>query len=83
MSETVGRKSVYLITTPIFILFILASGLSTSIYSLVICRFLAGVFASPGISVAAATIADFAYQQDRAIPLAVYYCMPFLGAVLG
>ena len=45
LSETYGRKAVFLTTTPIFALFVLGSGLSTCIVSLAICRFLAGIFA--------------------------------------
>jgi MFS transporter, DHA1 family, multidrug resistance protein len=83
LSETFGRKTVYLLTTPTFALFILGSGLSQSLTALTICRFLAGMFASPGVSLASATISDMAAPADRGVPLAVYYTIPFVGSLLG
>lgn len=83
LSETFGRKVVFLVTTPIFALFILGSGFSHNAMSLNICRFFAGVFASPAISNASATIVDFTAARYRAVSLAFYYSIPFFGAVLG
>ena len=83
LCETFGRKIVFLITTPIFALFILGSGYSESITPLVVCRFFAGVFASPNIGNASATITDYTAGRYRAVSLAFYYSIPFLGAVLG
>ncbi|KAJ5307496.1 Polyamine transporter 4 [Penicillium atrosanguineum] len=82
-SETFGRKFVYLFTLPLFDIFMLGSGLSRNIASLIICRFLAGLFAAPGVSVAAATISDFTEPADRVIPLAMYYSVPFIGSAIG
>jgi len=82
LCETLGRKVVFLTTTPLFALFILGSGFSQSIVSLSICRFFAGVFASPAISNASATIVDYTAGRYRAVSLAFYYSIPFLGAVL-
>jgi MFS transporter, DHA1 family, multidrug resistance protein len=83
LSETFGRKAVYLLTTPTFALFTLGSGLSQSLAALTICRFFAGMFASPGVSLASATISDMAAPVDRGVPLAVYYTIPFVGSLLG
>lgn len=82
-SETFGRKTVYLLTTPVFALCTLGSGLSQSLAGLTICRFFAGIFASPGVSLASATISDMAAPADRGVPLAVYYTIPFVGSLLG
>lgn len=83
LSETLGRKAVYLATTPIFAIFILGSGFSRSIYSLCICRFFAGLFGAPGVSIASATIADIIPADKRGMPLAIYYSIPFIGSLLG
>ncbi|KAK4942652.1 hypothetical protein LTR10_017600 [Elasticomyces elasticus] len=83
LSETFGRKVVFLTTTPLFALFILGAGLSRSAASLIICRFFAGVFASPAISNASATIIDYTAGRYRAVSLAFYYSIPFFGAVFG
>lgn len=82
-SESFGRKSVYLLTIPIFDIFMLGAGLSKGIASLIICRFLAGVFAAPGVSVAAATITDYTPPEQRAAALSIYYSIPFTGSALG
>lgn len=83
LSETYGRKIVFVTTSPIFALFILGSGLSRSATALCACRFFAGVFASPAISNASATIIDYTAGRYRAISLSFYYSIPFMGAVFG
>jgi len=82
LSETFGRKVVYQSTTPIFALFLVGSGFARGIVSLTICRFFAGLFGSPGISFAAATISDMVPLLERAPYMAVYYSMPWLGSAL-
>jgi MFS transporter, DHA1 family, multidrug resistance protein len=83
LSETFGRKSVYLLTLPLFDIFVLGSGFSGSFGGLVVCRFFAGMFAAPGVSVASATIADYVAPRHRAKPLAFYYSIPFIGSSMG
>lgn len=82
-SETFGRRAVYLVCLPIFALFTLGAGFSQGIATLIICRFFAGLFGSPGISIASATIADIWPPHQRVVPMATYYCLPWLGSVLG
>jgi MFS family permease len=83
LSEAFGRKAVYMVTTPIFALFTLGAGLSQSVVSLTTCRFLAGIFAAPAVSNASATITDYTAGRYRAIALAFYYSIPFMGALSG
>ncbi|KAK6402643.1 hypothetical protein LTR95_019048, partial [Oleoguttula sp. CCFEE 5521] len=83
LSEVYGRKAVFLLTTPIFALFVLGAGLSRDVASLCVCRFVAGVFAAPAISNASATIADVTDGRYRGIALGIYYAVPSCGAVLG
>ncbi|PSN74708.1 MFS general substrate transporter [Corynespora cassiicola Philippines] len=83
MSETYGRKIVYLATTPIFAIFILGSGFCHNIVALALCRFFAGAFGAPAVSIASATIADTTPPEKRGIPLAIYYSVPFLGSLVG
>ncbi|ETI24738.1 hypothetical protein G647_04108 [Cladophialophora carrionii CBS 160.54] len=81
LSETLGRKAVFLTTSPIFALFTLGAGFSQNPASLIVCRFFAGVFASPALSNASATIVDYTAGRYRAVLLAFYYSIPFFGAV--
>ena len=83
LSETLGRKAVYLATLPTFALFTLGAGFSQDISSLIVCRFFAGTFGAPGVSIASATIADIYAPVNRAIPLSLYYSIPFIGSLLG
>lgn len=83
VSETLGRKTVYLITTPTFAIFALGAGFTQNIEALTICRFFAGAFGAPGVSIAAATISDIFPPKQRAIPISFYYHVPFVGSLLG
>ncbi|KAL1647790.1 hypothetical protein SLS58_002591 [Diplodia intermedia] len=82
-SENFGRRAVYFVCTPIFGLFILGSGFSQSIAALTVCRFFAGCFGSPALSVGNATISEVWAPRERAIPMALFVCAPFLGPTLG
>jgi len=83
MSETFGRRGTYIPYILLYALFILGSGFSRNIASLVICRFFAGVFGSPALSVGGGTIADIWAPQNRGIPMALVVLVPFLGPSLG
>ncbi|KAL4914299.1 major facilitator superfamily domain-containing protein [Aspergillus aurantiobrunneus] len=83
LSETFGRKFVYLLTLPLVDLFTIGVGASQGIASLIVCRFIAGVFAAPGVSVAAATITDYTHPSQRVIPLGIYYAVPSIGSAMG
>ncbi|KAL4750623.1 hypothetical protein BDW72DRAFT_175544 [Aspergillus terricola var. indicus] len=83
LSETFGRKFVYLLTLPMVDLFTIGVGASQGIASLIVCRFVAGVFAAPGVSVAAATITDYTHPSKRVIPLGIYYAVPTIGSSMG
>jgi MFS family permease len=83
LSETFGRRAVYQVSTPAFALFIMGSGFSKNIETLIILRFFAGLFGSPALSIGSATIADIWAVHERAIPMTVYVATPFMGPALG
>lgn len=80
LSEAYGRKAVFVATTPVFGLFMLGSSFAKDMTSLAVCRFFAGVFASPNISNASASILDYTPSQHRGSSLGVYYSLPSLAA---
>ena len=82
LSETFGRKCVFVATTPIFVFFMLGGGFSGNITSLTVCRFFAGMFSSSNINNASATILDYSEARHRGVILGVYYSLPSLGAAL-
>lgn len=83
LSETSGRRAVYLSCLPIFALFTIGAGLSKTFTPLVVCRFFAGVFGSPPLSIGAGTNADMYPPAQRAMVTCFFIVTPFLGPVLG
>ncbi|KAF2260915.1 MFS general substrate transporter [Lojkania enalia] len=83
LSESHGRKIVYIIFGPIFMLFTLGAGFSQSFGSLIVCRFFAGLTGSPALAVGAGTNADLFPPQQRAVVTSMFLMAPFLGPALG
>jgi MFS family permease len=83
LSEFYGRRIIYLVSSPIFMLFTLGAGFSKSFYSLVICRFFAGFAGSPALAVGAGTNADLFPPRQRAVATSMFLAAPFAGPALG
>ncbi|CAF9925029.1 MAG: hypothetical protein ALECFALPRED_002885 [Alectoria fallacina] len=83
VSETMGRRVVYLVTTPIAMLFILGAGFSNTFAALAICRLFAGIFGSPVLAVGAGTNADIWPPVHRAVATSTFLLAPFLGSTMG
>jgi len=83
LSEMHGRKIVYMISTPLSLLFTMGAGLSDTFSGLCICRFFGALFGSPILAVGAGTIADIYPPRDRAQGAASFVASPFLGPALG
>ncbi|KAJ4336711.1 hypothetical protein N0V95_008549 [Ascochyta clinopodiicola] len=83
LSEKHGRKIVYVLSSPVFMLFTLGAGFSKSFASLVICRFFAGLTGSPALAVGAGSNADLFPPHKRARITAVFLMAPFAGPSLG
>ncbi|KAI2606327.1 major facilitator superfamily domain-containing protein [Hypoxylon fragiforme] len=82
LSEKYGRKAVFVVSTPIFILFMVGAGFTNRMTDLVVCRFFAGMFASPNINNASATLLDYTTDRYRGITLGIYYSLPSFAATL-
>ncbi|KAM0308311.1 hypothetical protein ACHAO8_010120 [Botrytis cinerea] len=83
LSESLGRKPVYLLSVPLGCIFTLGCGFSQNIASLAILRFFAGMAYSPALAIGAGSIADCFTAAKRARPSAWYVMSPFLGPALG
>ena len=83
LSETLGRRAVYLISLPISALLTLGAGFSTNFASFVILRFLAAFFGSPTLAVGAGTSADIWRPIHRATATVLFLLAPFAGPALG
>lgn len=58
LSERFGRSPVYLVSLPLFALFILGAAYSSSFGALAVCRFFAGFFGGPCLVLIEGTFAD-------------------------
>lgn len=84
ISETQGRKAVFLITIPISLLFTMGAGLAQNIETLLICRFFSGAFGSPTLAVGAGTIADiWVLEEGGGLAAILVILAPFMGPALG
>jgi MFS family permease len=81
--EIYGTKNVYAMCIPFFSSFILASALIKNDYGLIILRFFAGVFGSPGLHAGYGTLSDMWTPERQNVPLTVYLSLAFLGSTLG
>ncbi|MCJ1415196.1 hypothetical protein MMC32_001527 [Xylographa parallela] len=83
LSETLGRKAVYITSLPLLAAFTLGAGFSQNFATLVICRFFAGFFGSPTLAVGAGSNADLWPPVDRAVATVLFILAPFAGPALG
>ena len=83
LSETYGRRVVYLVSLPASLLFTLGAGLAQSFGTLLVCRFLAGTLGSPCLAVAAGTSLDLWEPIHLAKASSIFLMTVFLGPALG
>lgn len=83
ISETVGRRIVYLTLFPISLLFTLGAGLAQNVGTLLICRFLAGTIGSGCLAIGAGTNSDLYAPLNRGPVASFFLIMPFAGPALG
>ena len=83
ISETHGRRVVYLVSLPLAALFTLGAGFSKSFAALAVTRFFAGFFGSPVLAVGAGTNVDIWAPIHRAVATGAFLLAPFLGPALG
>lgn len=83
ISETRGRRVVYLVSLPIAALFTLGAGFSNTFAALTVTRFFAGFFGSPVLAVGAGTNVDIWQPVHRAVATSAFLLAPFLGSALG
>ena len=82
-SEIFGRRPVYLISIPIFGLFILGAGLAQNIETVFICQLFAGLFRSPALAEGAGTNACLYPPEERIFGSNLFSLGPFLATGVG
>jgi MFS family permease len=84
LSETLGRRWVYIGTCTCFMAFTAGAGASTTFASLLACRFLAAFLGSAGLAMGGGTVADiWALEKAGKGPALLFILGPFLGPTLG
>lgn len=83
LSETFGRRKLYLVCFSIFTLLQIPTALSPSIAFLIFIRTLAGFFGSVGIANGGGTLSDMFEPGERAGVFGWYLLGPLLGPTLG
>lgn len=79
-SETLGRRTIYLVSFTLFVVFSILSAVSTSISMLIVMRILGGGAAASVQSVGAGTIADLwePFERGKAMGTCASYCLTLI-----
>lgn len=91
LSETYGRRSVYLLSFSLFFAFSIGTAFSPNIIGLIILRIFQGGCSASVQAVGAGTISDLFIQQEMGRSMGLYYlgpllgpfCAPIIGGVVG
>ena len=83
LSEAFGRVPVYMVSLPIFSLFILGAGLSQTFASLAICRFFAGFFGGWCLVLIEGTFADVWAEHATVTYYSILGLSSYSGAACG
>lgn len=83
LSETAGRKNIYVGAAFLGGLFSLGAGFTTSFAGLCILRFLAGFAYGPSLSVASGFLAETYIPAERGLASSLFILSPFIGSGLG
>lgn len=82
LSEILGRNAVYIVSTALFIIWIMGSGLSANVGAKLAFRFLAGVCGCPPLTCAGGTVADVWNPLEKTLAFPIYAILSFGGAIL-
>lgn len=83
LSETLGRRPVYIGTTVCGALFTVGCAVTHSFAALCVLRFLAGFCWGPCLAIGSGSIVETFGPKSRGLAMAVFILMPFLGPGLG
>jgi multidrug resistance protein len=81
-SETLGRRTIYLVSFAMFLLWNIIAAISTSIAMLIVMRVLGGGAAASVQAVGAGTISDVWEPKERGRAMGIFYLGPLLGPLL-
>lgn len=83
MSEVYGRKSIYMISYTMYIVFSVVAAFSPNITALLLFRFFASAFGSSTMTNTGGVIADMFSKSERGLATSLFATAPFLGPAFG
>ncbi|PYH40716.1 MFS transporter [Aspergillus saccharolyticus JOP 1030-1] len=83
VSEFYGRRPIYRISLPLFVLFLVPCAVARNIETLLVARLLTGLAGAAFTSVAGATVGDMYTKDQLHFPMLVYTASPFTGSSFG
>ncbi|GKT90844.1 major facilitator superfamily transporter [Colletotrichum tofieldiae] len=81
-SETLGRRTIYLLSFTLFVVFSILSAVSVNISMLIVMRLLGGGASASVQAVGAGTIADIWEPRERGRAMSIFYLGPLTGPLL-
>ena len=78
-SETLGRRTIYIVSFALFLLWNILAAVSTNIAMLIVTRLLGGGAAASVQAVGAGTIADIWEVKERGRAMGIFYLGPLMG----
>ncbi|KAK0635570.1 major facilitator superfamily domain-containing protein [Bombardia bombarda] len=81
-SETLGRRTIYIISFSLFVIFSVVSALSVNIAMLIVMRILGGGASASVQAVGAGTIADLWEPAERGRAMGIFYLGPLVGPLI-
>ncbi|CZR52746.1 probable fluconazole resistance protein [Phialocephala subalpina] len=82
-SEIFGRKTPLFFGYFLFAIFQIPVAVAQNLYTIMLCRFFGGAFASAPLAIVGGALADFWGPVDRGIAVCVFACATFIGPIAG
>lgn len=82
LSEEIGRRPVYIISYGLYVIFNIPCAVAKNIGTLLVCRFLCGVFSASALTNVGASLVDL-HRESRGLAIAFFSFSPYSGPVFG
>ncbi|GJN92132.1 hypothetical protein Rhopal_005162-T1 [Rhodotorula paludigena] len=83
LSEAFGRYPLYVVSSFVYLVFIIPIAYGQNIATVIVGRFIAGVAASTGSTLVGGTVADLFESHNRGLPMSIFSICAFAGTGLG
>ncbi|CCH43374.1 putative polyamine transporter [Wickerhamomyces ciferrii] len=83
LSEEIGRRWVYVSTLGLAVIFIIPCAVAQNIGTLLVCRFLDGLFFSAPMCLIGGNLAEMWKTEERGVAMSIFSAAPFIGPAMG